>query len=138
MRSLQRISIGAADFEQLKQPLMEIHTMQASHIDAEICLENLFYEDVVRGLTSTPKFLQSKYFYDAAGDRLFQEIMDSPEYYPTDCESDIFSRQTAGLAKAVIAGGDSCLHREYFDMLRKAARLSSRRKVVLFLGSNIG
>lgn len=31
-----------------------------------------------------------------------------------------------------------CLEGEYFDMLEKAASLSSRRKVVLFLGSNIG
>src|SRR5882672_8595032 len=94
---------------------MEVHTMQTSPGGAGICLENAFYKDVIRGLSATPKYLQSKYFYDAAGDRLFQDIMDSPEYYPTDCESEIFSRQTAGLAKAVIAGGDS------FDLIELGA-----------------
>lgn len=48
-----------------------------------------FYRDIVKGLTATPKYLESKYFYDAAGDRLFQEIMRSPEYYPTGCETEI-------------------------------------------------
>ncbi len=31
-----------------------------------------FLEDVLRGLQSTPKYLQSKYFYDKRGDELFQ------------------------------------------------------------------
>jgi len=34
-----------------------------------------FYLDVVQGLSSSPKYLSSKYFYDAKGDKLFQEIM---------------------------------------------------------------
>lgn len=40
-----------------------------------------FYSDILRGLNSAPKYLPSKYFYDAAGDQLFQQIMGSPEYY---------------------------------------------------------
>jgi dimethylhistidine N-methyltransferase len=154
-----------------------------------------FYKDVIAGLKSTPKHLSSKYFYDANGDKLFQELMNCEEYYPTNCEMEIFTQQTAGICDAMIADGDafdlielgagdatkstylleyllenkadfsylpidisanvisylnvtlpvtlpglkvSGLNGDYFDMLKKAAALSNRRKVVLFLGSNIG
>jgi L-histidine N-alpha-methyltransferase len=154
-----------------------------------------FYKDVVAGLQSTPKRLNSMYFYDANGDKLFQELMACEEYYPTNCELEIFTEQTAGLAEAIMADGDAFdlielgagdamkstfllkhlleqkadftylpidisdnvisylnatlpvtlpgikitgLNGEYFTMLKKAASISNRRKVVLFLGSNIG
>jgi L-histidine N-alpha-methyltransferase len=154
-----------------------------------------FYEDVIAGLRSDPKRLNSKYFYDANGDKLFQDLMACPEYYPTSCELEIFSEKTAEVCKAIIAGGDAFdlielgagdatkssyllkhlleqkadfaylpidisdnvisylnitlpvtlpglkitgLNGEYFDMLKHAASLSDRRKVVMFLGSNIG
>lgn len=64
-----------------------------------------FYDDVISGLTSTPKRLDSKYFYDTRGDELFQDIMNCEEYYPTDCEMEIFTEQTAALAKAIKADG---------------------------------
>jgi uncharacterized SAM-dependent methyltransferase len=38
-----------------------------------------------------PKHLLSKYFYDKKGDELFQQIMNMPEYYLTDCELEIFT-----------------------------------------------
>ena len=50
-----------------------------------------FAEDVLRGLSSTPKELSSKYFYDDEGSRLFQEIMKLPEYYLTGLNHEIFS-----------------------------------------------
>ena len=52
---------------------------------------NSFAEDVLKGLSSTPKFLSSKYFYDDEGSRLFQQIMNLPEYYLTRSEYEIFS-----------------------------------------------
>jgi dimethylhistidine N-methyltransferase len=51
---------------------------------------NQFAEDVRVGLSSEPKYLHSKYFYDEIGDSLFQQIMELEEYYLTDCESEIF------------------------------------------------
>jgi len=60
-----------------------------------------FYQDVVRGLSSTPKHLDSKYFYDAEGDRLFQEIMRCKEYYLTDCEMEIMQDQAAAIAASL-------------------------------------
>lgn len=53
-----------------------------------------FLEDVLKGLSAKDKYLQSKYFYDAKGDALFQKIMESHEYYPTKCEKEIFTEQT--------------------------------------------
>ena len=154
-----------------------------------------FGADVLRGLTASPKYLESKYFYDAVGDDLFQQIMESPEYYLTNCEMEVFTQQTKELANALmpddqafdlieLGAGDASksvhllsyllkvgaqfaylpidissnvitmlderlsaslpgldfrgLNGEYFEMLDKAKALSTRRKVVLFLGSNIG
>lgn len=154
-----------------------------------------FYKDVIAGLKSNPKQLNSKYFYDANGDKLFQDLMNCEEYYPTNCELEIFSEKTAEICEAIIGSGDAFdlielgagdatkssyllqylidkkadfsylpidisdnvisylnitlpvtlpglqitgLNGEYFEMLEKAKILSNKRKVVMFLGSNIG
>ncbi len=52
-----------------------------------------FAQDVMLGLNSTPKTLPSKYFYDAKGDKLFQQIMALPEYYLTRKEYEILEGQ---------------------------------------------
>jgi L-histidine Nalpha-methyltransferase len=44
-------------------------------------------DDVRRGLTAYPKTLPSKYFYDAIGSKLFEEITRVPEYYLTRTEA---------------------------------------------------
>ena len=156
---------------------------------------NQFYDDVIAGLQSEPKTLNSKYFYDANGDKLFQDLMNCEEYYPTNCELEIFSEKTAEICEAIIGDGDAFdlielgagdatkssyllkhlidrqadftylpidissnvisylnitlpvtlpglqmigLNGEYFEMLTRAASISGKRKVVMFLGSNIG
>jgi L-histidine N-alpha-methyltransferase len=58
--------------------------------------------DVAAGLTATPKSLPPKYFYDARGSALFDEITQLPEYYPTRAETSILARRAgeiAGLAR---------------------------------------
>ncbi|MBL4675268.1 MAG: L-histidine N(alpha)-methyltransferase [Mucilaginibacter sp.] len=173
-------------------PQVLTQTANGEHMDITDCQ---FYKDVMAGLTSTPKHLDSKYFYDAHGDKLFQDLMNCEEYYPTNCEMEIFTNQTADICKALIGNGDAFdlielgagdatkstkllkhlidneadftylpidisdnvisylnmtlpvtlpgieitgLNGEYFDMLKKAAAISDKRKVVMFLGSNIG
>lgn len=74
-----------------------------------------FLQDVVKGLTSSPKYLESKYFYDSIGDRLFQEIMHSPEYYPTKCELEILSGQTDDLIELFIKDNEG------FDLVELGA-----------------
>ncbi|AEW00479.1 dimethylhistidine N-methyltransferase [Niastella koreensis] len=64
-----------------------------------------FYEDVLEGLSQYPKKLPSKYFYNAAGDRLFQQIMHSADYYLTRCELDIFTTRLPEMTKLLIKEG---------------------------------
>jgi dimethylhistidine N-methyltransferase len=45
-----------------------------------------FALDALEGLTQTPRTLSPKYFYDAAGSDLFEQITLLPEYYPTRTE----------------------------------------------------
>jgi len=45
-----------------------------------------FKRDVLTGLTSSPKHLYSKYFYDKNGDIIFQKIMNDKQYYLTNTE----------------------------------------------------
>lgn len=156
---------------------------------------NKFFQEVFQGLSAPLKHLDSKYFYDENGDRLFQEIMNCPEYYLTKCELEILSEQSHAIVDTVLAyhetfdvlelgAGDASKSRyflkeliskkihfsyypidisanvisllekelpevlpglnmhtlqgEYIEMLKKANQLSSRRKLILFLGSNIG
>lgn len=58
---------------------------------------NQFKIDTQQGLTSTSKFLLSKYFYDEVGDKLFVDIMNMPEYYLTRSEMEIFKDKTTEL-----------------------------------------
>lgn len=55
--------------------------------------------DVHAGLTATPKSLPPKYFYDARGSDLFNEITRLPEYYPTRAETEILERHASDIAK---------------------------------------
>jgi L-histidine N-alpha-methyltransferase len=61
--------------------------------------------DVRAGLTATPKELPPKYFYDARGSELFEEITRLPEYYPTRAERSILAARSAEIAK--VSGADT-------------------------------
>ncbi|MEU3597122.1 L-histidine N(alpha)-methyltransferase [Streptomyces sp. NPDC006798] len=56
--------------------------------------------DVREGLTAVPKTLPPKWFYDARGSALFDEITRLPEYYPTRAEREILLDRSAGIAAA--------------------------------------
>ncbi len=156
---------------------------------------NKFADDVLAGLTSEPKSLSSRYFYDDEGSRLFMEIMKLPEYYLTRSEMEIFTEQTADIYKAFSDGAESfdlielgagdgtktavlidhflkqkanfkysaidisqeaceelsakfrsrfptldleTRHGDYFQILGSLSAADNRRKILLFLGSNIG
>ena len=62
-------------------------------------------DDVRRGLTSTPKELPPKWFYDDRGSMLFDEITRLPEYYPTRREREILQARAADIAE--ITGADT-------------------------------
>lgn len=154
---------------------------------------SVFGKDVSEGLSSSPKKLQPKYLYDDKGSKLFEEIMNLEEYYPTRCEYEILDNYKSQLAeffapgesldvvdlgagngykamvlinfflrrlqfrfipvdisKAAVAELQGALTRkypvlkvsgmamEYFEALRSLKKESKARKLVLFLGSNIG
>ena len=55
--------------------------------------------DVRAGLTATPKTLPPKWFYDARGSVLFDEITRLPEYYPTRRERAILEAHAVDIAR---------------------------------------
>lgn len=154
-----------------------------------------FAEEVLTGLSASPKHLSSRYFYDDEGSRLFMEIMKLPEYYLTRAELGIFTTQTDAIRRAFtddskpidlveLGAGDgtktlvliqnflannvdltyspidisqeandaleakfrlTCpgldirpLTGDYFKTLDSLKDSSKRRKILMFLGSNIG
>ena len=60
----------------------------------------LFGTEVKNGLLPPQKSLSSKWFYDEIGDKLFIDIMNMPEYYLTNCEFEILSKQTPEVISA--------------------------------------
>ncbi|MEU6353267.1 L-histidine N(alpha)-methyltransferase [Streptomyces sp. NPDC047072] len=56
--------------------------------------------DVLKGLTHTPKTLPPKWFYDAHGSELFEQITELPEYYPTRAEREILLARSGEIAAA--------------------------------------
>lgn len=53
---------------------------------------DVFARAVADGLGKTPKSLEPKYFYDAAGSELFEEITRQPEYYVTRTEAELLRK----------------------------------------------
>ncbi|WP_442588020.1 L-histidine N(alpha)-methyltransferase [Pedobacter sp. AW31-3R] len=84
-----------------------------------------FLKEVLHDLSETPKRLNSKYFYDEKGDKLFQEIMNCPEYYPTDCEMEIFRERTGDLAVTLKNGFNT------FDLVELGAGDATKSSYLL-------
>jgi len=154
-----------------------------------------FLQETLEGLNAEPKRMYSKYFYDEAGDFIFQQIMKMDEYYLTNAEMEIMQNQAESIAEVIsndgvafdlieLGAGDATksihllkmlidkkfnfkyfpidisehvisdlqfqlpnklpelnfqgLNGDYFDQLKKASEISDRKKVVLFMGANIG
>ena len=96
-------------------------------------IESQFRNDVMKGLSSPEKYLQSKYFYDEKGDELFQKIMDCPEYYLTKCELEIFTTQTGKMASTFAN------HLKEFDVVELGAGDATKSSFLLkeLLNNNI-
>ncbi len=152
-----------------------------------------FARAVAEGLRAMPKKLPSKFFYDEHGDRLFQQIMEMPEYYLTNSELEIFQNHKEEIRQLIdgepfdlveLGAGDGTktkvllahfldrgaqfryrpvdisgnvlqllgndlrnnfprlsfegLQGDYFEVLEAFNRREGRKKVIFFLGSNIG
>lgn len=66
--------------------------------------------DVLAGMSGKQKSIPSKYFYDEEGSRIFDEITELPEYYPTRTEAEIMRLHSAEIADAL---GEGVLLVEY-------------------------
>lgn len=58
-------------------------------------------EDALEGLFDEPRRLSPKYFYDGRGSRLFDQICDTPEYYPTRTEAALLERYAQSIIDQV-------------------------------------
>ena len=75
----------------------------ASHPLAD---NTVMYNKVLRGLSQSQKSLPAKYFYDARGAELFEQICELAEYYPTRTELSILQDYAAEMASEL---GENCL-----------------------------
>jgi L-histidine N-alpha-methyltransferase len=82
----------------VSEPVIEVHLTEA---DSAASLR----EDVRAGLTARPKWLPPKWFYDARGSELFEQITALPEYYPTRAEREILLARSGEFAAAASAAG---------------------------------
>jgi len=60
-----------------------------------------FREEVLRGLSKSPRELPCKFFYDERGAQLFRQICELPEYYVTRTEIEILRLRGAEIANAL-------------------------------------
>ncbi len=99
----------------------------------QIAIHTDFAVDVLAGLSAKQKFLSSKYFYDDRGSRIFQDIMQMPEYYLTDCELEIFETKKHEILV------DFARQQAHFELVELGAGDGLKTKILLshFLSKNI-
>ena len=93
-------------------------------LEQKIDFQSEFQEEVYEGLTAFPKYLSSKYFYDKKGDKLFQQIMELPEYYLTGCEFQILSKYTSEIVEKFKSSSG-------FDLIELGAGDGKKTKLLL-------
>ena len=77
---------------------MSVHATalaKAYHLDQPT---SSFARDVIEDLSHAPKRLSPKYFYDATGSELFEQITVLPEYYPTRTELGILRDRASAIS----------------------------------------
>ncbi len=77
-----------------------LRQVDADHAGIDVA----FRADVHAGLAQNPKAIPARWFYDATGSALFEDITALPEYYPTRSETDLLRRHAADLAAAIGPG----------------------------------
>ncbi|TNF92166.1 MAG: L-histidine N(alpha)-methyltransferase [Gammaproteobacteria bacterium] len=88
--------------------------------------------DVIHGLSSRPRTIPPKYFYDQRGSELFDAICDQPEYYLTRTELGILQDNAAEIARLIgpecmlieLGSGASEKVRHLFDALQPASYIA--------------
>ena len=93
----------------LKKQRLQIDYLSSSNL----LTNNLDGQDIIFGLTESPKSIPPRYFYDRRGSELFEQICELPEYYPTRTERQILQQyapeisQVTGACELVELGSGS-------------------------------
>src|SRR6195256_3643215 len=72
--------------KRVQESIMNVHAAAFAQSYPFAEQTSAFAGDVIGDLSQFPKRLSPKYFYDAAGSELFEQITVLPEYYPTRTE----------------------------------------------------
>jgi dimethylhistidine N-methyltransferase len=91
--------------------------------------EESFAGNLAAGLARTPKEIACKYFYDAAGSQLFEQICELPEYYQTRTEMMLLGRH---------AGEIAALMGENVELVEFGAGSLRKVRILLDEAKNIG
>ncbi len=91
--------------------------------------------EVLEGLTSTPKWLSPKFFYDEAGSLLFERITELPEYYLTRTEMALFDEHLDDIADAI--GEGVCLVEYGAGSNQKIRKLLERARPAAYVPVDI-
>ncbi|MBB5954201.1 L-histidine N-alpha-methyltransferase [Saccharothrix tamanrassetensis] len=102
----------------MTEPQLDVHLTPE---DAVVALR----AEARAGLSAQPKWVSPKWFYDAAGSELFEEITRLPEYYPTRAEREILVARAGEIAETTgahalveLGSGSSEKTRLLLDALR--------------------
>jgi len=109
---------------------MDIFSNQANQIASLIAMENTAFDLIELGAGDATKSIH-----------LLRELTKGKlefSYLPVDISAHVISNLEENLPKELPELDIKGLNGDYLDMLRKATVLSKRRKVVLFMGANIG
>jgi L-histidine N-alpha-methyltransferase len=107
----------------MSAPIVDVY-LTPDHADRSLRV------DARLGLTGSPKWLQPKWFYDARGSELFEQITRLPEYYPTRTERSILDAHAGDIARRTgahtlveLGSGSSEKTRLLLDALQEAGTL---------------
>ncbi|CAM4194827.1 L-histidine N(alpha)-methyltransferase [Kibdelosporangium persicum] len=107
----------------MTEPVVDVHL-------AEDHAARALAADARTGLSADPKTLPPKWFYDARGSELFEQITRLPEYYPTRAEREILGDRAGEIASASqahtlveLGSGSSEKTRLLLDALRAGGTL---------------
>ena len=119
-------------------PALAPTALSRAAVEPDNAPDDDFAADMLEGLRSRPRGVPPKYFYDAAGSKLFDRICELEEYYPTRTETALLARHAEAIADCI--GPDAELVEFGAGSLRKvrlllAALRTPRRYVPIDISS---
>jgi dimethylhistidine N-methyltransferase len=104
-------------------------TALARTIQIDTTVTSQFANDVVAGLTASPKRLSPKYFYDNTGSALFEQITELAEYYPTRTEVGILNDRAKDIAALIPPGA---------ALIEFGSGSSTKTRIILSAAQSLG